>query len=107
MISSKSNQPLKKDKGVADKTMSVHEAITSHTLKMHAHLDAFQLLDQQRELAIEQAIALCTAGESFSIEGINLITARINEHAKQGISPTRPYVTKEMVFEYVQRKAAK
>ncbi|NHN30560.1 YpbS family protein [Paenibacillus agricola] len=87
--------------------MSVHQAITSHTLKMHAHLDAFLLLDQQRELAIDQAIALCAAGEPFSLEGVNVITARINEHAKQGISPTRPHVTKEMVTEYVQRKAAK
>jgi hypothetical protein len=87
--------------------MSVHEAITSHTLKMHAHLDAFQLLDQQRELAIDQAIALCAAGEPFTLQGINLITARINEHAKQGISPTRPYVTEAMLTEYVQKIAAK
>lgn len=87
--------------------MSVHKAITSHTLKMHAHLDAFQLLDQQRELAIDQAIALCALGDPFSLEGINLITARINEHAKHGISPTRPLVTKEMLTEYVQRIAAK
>jgi hypothetical protein len=84
--------------------MSVHQAITSHTLKMHAHLEAFQVLDLQREYAIEEAVVLCTAGKPFSIEAINQITARINEHAKHGISPTRPYVTAEMLKDYVNRR---
>lgn len=85
--------------------MSVHEAITSHTLKMHAHLEAFQVLDLQREQAIDQAVAQCVAGKTFSVEGINRITTAINEHAKHGISPTRPYITEDMLSDYVQRSA--
>jgi hypothetical protein len=83
--------------------MNVHEAITTHTRKMHAHLEVFQALDQQREQAIEHAVAECLAGRSSAIERINQITARINEHAKNGISPTRPYVTEEMLNAYVNQ----
>lgn len=85
--------------------MSVHEAITAHTRKMHTHLELFQQMDEQREAAIEQAIAICTSGQPFGVEEINRITANINEHAKHGISPTRPYVTTDMVLEFVKRTA--
>ncbi|MDF2964490.1 MAG: hypothetical protein K0S39_6225 [Paenibacillus sp.] len=83
--------------------MSVHEAITSHTQKMHSHLELFQALDQQREEAIDQAIKLCASGQPFNVDAINRATAQINEHAKHGISPTRPYVTEDMVEQYVKR----
>ncbi|MFE5320443.1 YpbS family protein [Paenibacillus sp. NPDC056579] len=83
--------------------MSVHEAITAHTRKMHSHLEQFQLLDEQREAAIDQAIAQCKSGQPFTVEVINRITASINEHAKHGISPTRPYVTEDMVRDHVNR----
>ncbi|MCS7460428.1 YpbS family protein [Paenibacillus doosanensis] len=84
--------------------MSVHEQITAHTRKMHSHLEAFQRMDDAREAAIEQAVALCASGQAFTTDEINRITARINDHAQRGISPTRPYVTSEMVAAYVQRK---
>jgi hypothetical protein len=83
--------------------MSVHEAITSHTRKMHSHLEAFAALDELREQAIDEAVSLCAAGQSFTVERINRITSSINEHAKHGISPARPYVTTEMVQEFVNR----
>jgi hypothetical protein len=83
--------------------MNVHEAISKHTRKMHAHLEVFQSLDQQREQAIELAAAECLAGRSYSVDGINRITASINEHAKHGISPTRPYITEEMLITYVNQ----
>lgn len=85
--------------------MSVHEAITAHTRKMHSHLEQFQILDEQREAAIEQATALCASGQPFTVDEINRATVRINEHAKHGISPARPYVTAEMVQDYVNRKS--
>ncbi|TDF98129.1 YpbS family protein [Paenibacillus piri] len=85
--------------------MSVHEAITRHTRSMHAHLEAFQLLDRQREEAIDQALALCAAGQPFTVDAINRVTTQINEHAKHGISPTRPYVTEAMVKEYANRSS--
>ncbi|SFL52919.1 Protein of unknown function [Paenibacillus sp. 1_12] len=83
--------------------MSVHEAITSHTQKMHAHLEVFQVLDLKREQAIDQAVAQYIAGEAFSVDEINRCAAAINEHAKHGISPTRTYITTEMLVEYAQR----
>lgn len=87
--------------------MSVHEAITAHTRKMHSHLEIFQVLDAEREQAIEQAVASCKAGQPFSVEAINRASARINEHAKHGISPTRPYVTEQMLMDYVNRSASR
>jgi hypothetical protein len=83
--------------------MNVHEAITTHTRKMHAHLEVFQSLDEQREQAIELAVVDCLAGRPYSVDGINRITASINEHAKHGISPTRPYVTVDMLSTYVSQ----
>ncbi|OXM85547.1 DUF2533 family protein [Paenibacillus rigui] len=83
--------------------MSVHEAITAHTRKMHSHLEVFQALDAEREHAIEEAVQACKAGQPFSITAINQAAARINEHAKHGISPTRPYVTEQMVLDYVNQ----
>ncbi|MCR8630697.1 YpbS family protein [Paenibacillus radicis (ex Xue et al. 2023)] len=83
--------------------MSVHEAITSHTRKMHSHLEVFQELDNQREEAIEHVISLCASGQPFTVDAINRITTSINEHAKHGISPTRPYVTPSMVEQYINR----
>jgi len=83
--------------------MSVHEAITAHTRKMHSHLEVFQALDAEREQAIEKAVQACKAGQTFSVEEINRATARINEHAKHGISPVRPFVTEQMLLDYVKR----
>lgn len=84
--------------------MNVHEAITSHTRKQHAHLERFIELENERERAIEQAVAQCAAGLPFSVERINAATARINSHAQKGISPTRIFVTEEMVREFVKLK---
>lgn len=83
--------------------MSVHEAITSHSKKQHAHLERFKKLDAAREQAIEETVSLCAAGRSFSVDDINRITAEINEHANQGISPTRKYVTTAMIQEYINQ----
>ncbi|PZE22363.1 DUF2533 family protein [Paenibacillus xerothermodurans] len=83
--------------------MTVHEAITRHTRKMQKHLEIFQELDHDREQAIDRAVELCLAGRPFSVDEINRVTAKINEHAKHGISPTRPRVTPEMVREYDDR----
>jgi predicted transcriptional regulator len=87
--------------------MSAHEAITAHTKKMNAHLEAFVQMDAQREQAIDEALALCQAGEPFNTDEINRITNRINKHAAQGISPTRPLVTEEMVREYAAKLASR
>ncbi|MBP1155680.1 MULTISPECIES: DUF2533 family protein [unclassified Paenibacillus] len=84
--------------------MNVHEAITKHTQKQHAHLERFMELENERELAIEQAVALCAAGLPFNVEPINAATARINSHAQKGISPTRVFVTEEMLREFAKSK---
>jgi len=86
--------------------MSAHEAITAHTKRLNAHLETFVQLDEQREQAIDEALARCRANEPFHTDEINRITALINRHASQGISPTRPYVTVEMVSEYAARSSA-
>ncbi|WP_248928824.1 YpbS family protein [Paenibacillus hamazuiensis] len=83
--------------------MDVREAITAHARKMHRHLEEFVRLDEERELAIDEAVSLCRAGKPFSVDEINRVTALINEHAKHGKSPTRPYVDPSMVEAYVSR----
>ncbi|SDC54129.1 Protein of unknown function [Paenibacillus sp. UNCCL117] len=83
--------------------MNVHEAITAHTSKQHAHLQRFLELEEARERAIDRALDDCRAGRPVSVEPINVWTALINEHAQQGISPTRTTVTEQMIREFASR----
>ncbi|TVY07265.1 DUF2533 family protein [Paenibacillus cremeus] len=83
--------------------MNAHEAITAHIRKQNAHLERFLELDEARERAIEKATALCAAGQPFSTDEINEWSARINAHARNGISPTRVIVTQEMIREHALR----
>ncbi|RAV05660.1 DUF2533 family protein [Paenibacillus sp. YN15] len=83
--------------------MNVHEAISQHSRKQHEHLQAFEQLDQLREELIQEAVDLCLKGEAFSTEAINQVTARIIEHAKNGISPLRQFVNEDMVRDYVEQ----
>lgn len=46
----------------------VHQAITAHSQKQHALVRAFVELNTKRETYIEEAIALCQRGESFSVQ---------------------------------------
>ncbi|XJZ27907.1 YpbS family protein [Bacillota bacterium Lsc_1132] len=84
--------------------MSVHKAITNHVNKQNKRMKDFIILDQQRELYIEEAIQLCKEDKVFKTDKINEVTKQINELAKQGIVPTRKLVTPEMVREYVGRQ---
>ncbi|NDI35444.1 DUF2533 family protein [Chengkuizengella sediminis] len=84
--------------------MDTREALTAHTNKLHQHLVQFQKLDLLREEAIEEAVQLCREDKPFSTNKINHWTEKINEHAKQGISPTRVYVNEDMVKEFVDKK---
>jgi hypothetical protein len=82
--------------------MSVHTAITAHSKKQHDHIEAFLKLDHAREEAIEQTIHKCLAHEPFNVQAINQITLKINEHAKNGISPTRKLVSLAMILQYAE-----
>ncbi|NBI27968.1 YpbS family protein [Chengkuizengella marina] len=84
--------------------MDTREALTEHTNKLHKHLVQFQELDLLREKAIDEAVQLCKEGKPFSTDKINHWTGKINDHAKQGISPTRVFVSDDMVREFVNRK---
>ncbi|ATH92111.1 hypothetical protein ACH95_07710 [Bacillus glycinifermentans] len=86
---------------------NVHEAITAHSKKQHQIVKEFVLLEDERERAIEEAVAKCERHEPFSTDRINQVTAKMNELAKKGIVPQRRLVTKEMVEEYVSRKNAR
>ncbi|WP_281887435.1 DUF2533 family protein [Paenibacillus sp. YYML68] len=83
---------------------NVHQAITAHVSKQNAHLQQFLQLEEARERAIEEAVAACAAGRPFQVDLINRITSAINEHAQQGISPTRVYVTEQMVREHAAKQ---
>lgn len=83
--------------------MSVHKAITKHLQKQHETITAFLALDEQREEAIEKAIAQAKVNKPFSTAEINQITEKINNLAKGGITPMRKYVTPEMVVEYINK----
>lgn len=87
--------------------MSVHTAITAHSKKQHDHIEAFLQWDQLREQAIEYALQKCLHNEPFSIDEINQLSRKINEHALIGISPTRKIVTEEMIEEYAARSKTK
>ncbi|MEK8128408.1 DUF2533 family protein [Paenibacillus filicis] len=84
--------------------MNVHEAITTHTSKQHAHLQRFLELEEARERAIDRALAACAEGRPVQVEEINAWTDRINEHAHHGISPTRVRVTEQMIREFAARR---
>jgi hypothetical protein len=60
-------------------------------------------LDYVREELIQEAVDLCLKGEAFSTEAINQVTARIIEHAKNGISPLRQFVNEDMIRDYVEQ----
>ncbi|MDQ1146358.1 hypothetical protein QE429_003185 [Bacillus sp. SORGH_AS 510] len=83
--------------------MSVHKAITEHVNKQNHKINQFLLLDQQRELYIDEALLLCKQGKEFTTDKINEVTNQINILAKQGIIPFRKLVTNEMVKEYALR----
>jgi hypothetical protein len=85
------------------KNMSVHKAISEHVNKQNQKINRFLLLDQQREVYIEEALFLCKQGKEFTTDKINEMTNQINTLAKQGIIPFRKLVTKEMVKEYALR----
>ncbi len=84
--------------------MNVHEAMSKHANKQHQHLVRFTALDERREQAIAEAVALCEQGLPFSVNQINQLTSMIREHAKQGISPLRQLVNEEMIRDYVRKK---
>lgn len=83
--------------------MSVHKAITKHVNKQNQKINDFLLLDQQREVFIEEALELCKQGKNFTTDNINEVTMKINDLAKKGIIPTRKLVTIDMVKEYAMR----
>jgi hypothetical protein len=83
--------------------MSVHKAITEHVNKQNQKINDFLLLDQQREVFIEEALELCKQGKNFTTDNINEVTMKINDLAKKGIIPTRKLVTIDMVKEYAMR----
>ncbi len=82
--------------------MSVHEQISNHSRNQHEHLNRFLELDAAREEAISEAVEACRLGIEFTVNRINSITASINAHAQKGLSPTRLFVTPDMIREYVR-----
>jgi hypothetical protein len=84
--------------------MNAHEAITIHSNKQHQHLVRFTELDELREQAIDEAVHQCKQNIIFNTDRINHFTMLINQHAQQGISPTRKYVTEQMIHDYVNKK---
>ncbi|MGP7815789.1 DUF2533 family protein [Niallia sp. 01092] len=83
--------------------MSVHKAITKHVEQVNSRVNVFKQLDDLREQYIEEALQLCSKGESFSVQKINEVTEEINTMAKLGVTPTRKVVTIEMVKEYAEK----
>ncbi|MEI4788832.1 YpbS family protein [Bacillus sp. FJAT-53060] len=83
---------------------SVHEEISAHSQKQHAHIQSFLTLEQKREQLIETAVAKCKQKKPFTTDEINAITSKMNELARGGIVPLRKHVTIQMVKEYVERK---
>lgn len=61
---------------------NVHEAITAHSKKQNAIVTKFAALEEKREALIEKAVLQCRQSEPFSVNGINEVTAEINELAK-------------------------
>lgn len=62
---------------------NVHEAITAHSKKQHQIVKEFVLLEDERERAIEEAVAKCERHEPFSTDRINQVTAKMNDLAKK------------------------
>ncbi|UII54233.1 YpbS family protein [Cytobacillus spongiae] len=84
--------------------MSVHKAITKHVNEMNDRIRRFALLEEQRELLIEEAIMLYKEGKPFTTDKINSVTSQMNELAKLGGVPSRKLVTTAMVKEFVDQQ---
>ncbi|WP_010284000.1 DUF2533 family protein [Bacillus timonensis] len=83
---------------------NVHEEITKHSKAQHEIVKTFLGLEQQRELFIDEAVALAKQNKEFTVEKINRVTTEINKLAQKGIVPLRKLVTSDMVKEYAFRK---
>lgn len=95
---------LKNNERWRDQNMSVHKALTKHVNGLSQLIKEFAVLDEQRELFIEEACSLCNDGKPFTTDKINEVTERMNQLSRKIENlPERKYVTAQMIAEFVQR----
>lgn len=84
--------------------MSVHLQIKEQINKFIDSERKYRELDKKREQKIEEVIILAKENNPFTLLEINSITEEMNNFSRSNGFPLRKKVTKEMVYEYVNRK---
>lgn len=84
--------------------MSVHHEISKKVNHTVEKLEGYRNLDQARELEIEQVIAKAKNGEPFTVDGINQMTANLNQYAAKHHLPSRKLVTDQMILDAINKK---
>lgn len=79
--------------------MSVHLEISKKVKSVNLIIEEYKRLDSLREQKIEEVIGKARGKEDFSVDPINQVTRKLNQHAIQHHLPSRALVTKGMVLD--------
>ena len=83
--------------------MSVHLQIKTQVNKFIAAEKKYRELDLKREEKIEEVLKAAKTNQDFSLVEINALSEELNSLSKSFGFPMRKLVTKEMVFEFINR----
>ncbi|QOY36212.1 DUF2533 family protein [Anaerobacillus isosaccharinicus] len=84
--------------------MSVHLQLKKQMTNFIAAEKKYKELDKRREEKIEEVIKEARANKDFSLNEVNALTEELNNLRRSfGFLPMRKTVTKEMVFDYINR----
>jgi len=79
--------------------MSVHHEISKKVKSVNHMIEEYRRLDLLREKEIAEVIERAKRKEDFSLDRVNQVTMKLNEHAALHHLPPRVLVTKEMVLD--------
>lgn len=82
--------------------MSVHHEISKKVSAVNQIIAEYRHLDYLREKEIEVVLEKARRKEAFSVDRVNQVTIKLNEHATKHHLPTRKIVTQEMIMDAIQ-----
>jgi len=79
--------------------MSVHHEISKKVKEVNHKIEEYRRLDAMREKEIDVVIEKAKRNEEFTLDHVNQVTAKLNQHAALHHLPSRLLVTKKMVMD--------
>lgn len=79
--------------------MSVHHEISKKVKSVNHMIEEYRRLDSLREKEIAEVIEKAKCEEDFTLDRVNQVTMRLNQHADLHHLPPRLIVTKKMVMD--------